>query len=200
MNGYENKFCYLSLFLFCSMSIPTSWALFKCPIVMNQENNKTATIEILFDWCVNEPKCSHNYHQIAGKTNFTVFRHLVQPQLAEDFDIIGWAGKLLCENTEKEIIKELSLLRLSANREMAHPTCDIMHRLIFDAKSMKFECTCDPNTQCSDDLFDQTLYRLLLIVILIAAIAFLIKTIYQIITISKISDNVGIKAFLRIIK
>ncbi len=196
------------LLLHCAL-VPSCYAKFSCPVDINMEQ-KTPNITLmsvqLMDWCANDPSCSKVYHQTPQHKNFTIFRHLIRPQLGGRPDLYKPIHNWLCsENSLEEIARQFWILSLLANRDVSQPICDNQHRLQFDPHFLTSRCVCGPGELCSEDIFDLIPFYVLIGLLLLAALMFLIGTIYSIKQTSKLYDTIlekkgAILIFIRFLK
>lgn len=136
----------------------------------NVYNDELIT-EKLFDWCVNDKRCCADYHQ-DYRQNFTIFKHLLGPKLKHQ-GLMGLFIDLLCtEKDLEEINRNLWMSYLSKERVEGAPLCDVNHHLVFNEGELKYECACNSDRACSDQLFDLVLFYIVLGLISFLAILF----------------------------
>ena len=186
-----------------------SSATFACPMKIDTEQkpqNKTLMFIQLMNWCANDLSCSKVYHQTPQHQNFTIFRHLVQSQLAGRYDLYKPIQDWLCgENSIEEITSQFWILNLLAKRDISQPICDNQHQLQFDPHFLTSKCVCRPGELCSEDIFDLIPYYVVLGLVALGGLMFLIGTIYSIKLISKLYDKTlekegAIVIFIRFLK
>ncbi len=178
----------VSVFRYCMVACADADHI-TCPFNVTQlsemGNTTTTTarelLSDLFQWCSDDAECAWMYHQ-AERRNLTVFRHLVNPQLSLPGQ--SWQQQplveLLCKGTTLEDAnKVLWLQRLKANRDRAHPICDVNHRLVLRAGGLNFECECRPDKTCSDGLFDLVPFYVVLSLVTLLALALFILKLYE---------------------
>ena len=136
----------------------------------------------LFEWCCDDPACALAFQQSYRK-NFTVFKHLVDPQLFAEGrsvpSLYGPARALLCEgHDDREIARRLWLLGLVANAGRHRPQCGMDHYPVFDAASLTTECVCKPDRSCSENTVDLVPFDVILALVLLLFVLFVVGTFY----------------------
>lgn len=158
-----------------------------CPFTATQlsemGNATTVLLLDLFRWCAEDAECAWMYHQ-AERRNLTVFKHLANPQLSLPGKALYYQplAELLCTgNTLENANRALWLQRLKANRDRAHPVCDVNHRLVLRADGINFECECRPDKTCDDGLFDLVPFYVVLALVALLALVLVVANLYEIV-------------------
>lgn len=135
----------------------------------------------LFDWCYEDLMCRSIFYQVQRK-NYTVFAHLIDPQLSRENVTSTYDPliALMCKDKPlNEMTKELWITKMLAYSQYNKPKCDVNHLLVFDATTLVSRCVCLENRICSDELFDTRLLSTIIVLLFILFAGFLLLTMYK---------------------
>ena len=152
-----------------------------CATLSNAYTDYSDTLDTVFRWCYQDERCSRFFQQPDGRRNRTVFEYLANPTiLKNNGNVHTPLATIFCSGrTVESIEQELWLLMILASRDANQPLCDVNHRLMVDPASLKTHCECMEDRDCSDSLFDLTLFYVILAILLLMVILFCGTSIYK---------------------
>jgi hypothetical protein len=115
------------------------------------------------------------YHQ-DDEGNRTVFSYLLPDSMRASTDPLR---DLVCGRSYTDVMRDVSLLLLKAEFNLAGPVCDLNHRLEFDPGTMRPACVCLPDRLCSDHIYNLVPFYIMLGIASVAALAFCGTGVYK---------------------
>jgi len=150
---------------------------FACPAAIPYSNNSTSNLHTIFNWCVEDNRCSEIYHQ-SYRRNFTVFRYLIDRGLSND--LYSPIRALLCDGKNlEEFTREIWLLNIKANPGQSYLQCDVNHFLSVDINGIKSSCACRPDRTCSDNIYDLVPFYILIALIGVLGALYFFGNLYR---------------------
>jgi hypothetical protein len=136
---------------------------------------------LLFQWCSESSRCRSLYHQEKA-LNLTLFRALASKELRlrthtsiSDLRLqylCGGGGGAEESPSLENLDRRLWTLNMLAARSEEPIRCDVNHRLVLNEDTATFRCECLEAHTCDDNLYDTTLFHVLVIILSVLAALF----------------------------